>query len=394
MVHSSERFHARQRQIMADLPNRPLEGILVVALEQAVAAPVATSRLADAGARVIKLERTAGDFARGYDDAVFGSSSYFVWNNRGKESCRVDLKTPEDKALLSAMLEKADVFVQNLAPGAIGRLGFGADDLRARHPRLICCDISGYAPGTPDYARKAYDMLIQSDAGLAGITGTEDSGPSRVGISIIDISTGNAAYAAILEALFHRERTGDGAHIQISLFDTAAELMNVPYLQARYGGRNPGRIGLNHPSIAPYGLFRPQGGEIVLAVQSDGEWQTLCRAVFDDAALADDIRFLTNVDRTKNRSALDEAVQAHVGAFTIDALTDAFDRHRVAYARVSTLPNLIAHRSATTAPVTVGTETAEVLAPAAIVDGTRPALGRVPELGEHDEAIRKEFGHA
>jgi itaconate CoA-transferase len=374
--------------------DRALEGILVVTLEQAVAAPLATSRLADAGARVIKLERAEGDFARGYDAHVYGASSYFVWNNRGKESCRVDLKTPEDKALLDAMLAKADVFVQNLAPGAVERLGFGAETLRARHPRLICCDISGYAPGTPDYERKAYDLLIQADVGLAGITGSPESGPSRVGISVVDISTGQAAYAAILEALFRRERTGDSAHIQISLFDTAAELMNVPYLQARYGGKAPGRVGLSHPSVAPYGVFRCTDGEIVLSIQNDAEWQVLCRDVFGDDALAGDARFATNVGRVRHRAELDACVQVHIGGSDIASLTDAFDRWRIACGRVSSLDDLIHHRSAATATVPVGAETANVLAPPAIVDGERASLGRVPELGGNDAAIRAEFGNA
>jgi crotonobetainyl-CoA:carnitine CoA-transferase CaiB-like acyl-CoA transferase len=368
-----------------------LDGILVVALEQAVAAPLATARLADAGARVIKLERAGGDFARGYDDAVFGASSYFVWINRGKESCRVDLKREDDRALVEAMLSKADVFVQNLAPGAVERLGFGAEKLRVRHPRLIVCDISGYTPGSADYERKAYDLLIQADAGLSGITGTPESGPSRVGISIVDISTGQAAYAAVLEALLRRARTGEGSHIQISLFDAIAELMNVPYLQARYGGKAPGRTGLAHPSIAPYGVFDVSDGQIVLAVQSDAEWRVLCADILGKPELADDPRFATNIARVRDREAVDASVQEIFGQQTFAALAEAFDRFRIAYGRVSSVDDLIMHRSATMVEVMVNGETAEVLAPAAIVDGHRPYLGRVPDLGEHDEALRAEF---
>ncbi|WP_436643194.1 CaiB/BaiF CoA transferase family protein [Microbaculum sp. FT89] len=368
-----------------------LEGIVVVGLEQAVAGPLATCRLADAGARVIKLERVEGDFARGYDDAVFGESSYFVWINRGKESCRVDLKRDDDKALVAAMLAKADVFVQNLAPGAAERLGWGAAALRARHPRLIVCDISGYAPGTPDYQRKAYDLLIQAEVGLSAITGTPDGGPSRVGISIVDIATGQAAYAAILEALLRRGRTGEGSHIQISLFDTVAELMNVPYLQTRYGGKAPKRAGLAHPSIAPYGVFRLKDGDIVLAIQNDYEWTVLCADVLRRPDLADDRRFKTNVSRVDDRAAVDAAIQDSLDAWTFAALTEALDRARIAYGRVSSLADLIAHRSAATIPVAVELESAEVLAPAAFVDGKRDTLRPVPKLGEHDMSLRAEF---
>ncbi|MCT8973851.1 CaiB/BaiF CoA transferase family protein [Microbaculum marinisediminis] len=368
-----------------------LEGIVVVALEQAVAAPLATCRLADAGARVIKLERAEGDFARGYDDAVLGESSYFVWINRGKESCRVDLKRDDDMALVAAMLAKADVFVQNLAPGAAERLGLGAAALRARHPRLTVCDISGYAPDTPDYRRKAYDLLIQADVGLSAITGTPDGGPSRVGISIVDIATGQAAHAAILEALLRRGRTGEGSHIQISLFDTIAELMNVPYLQARYGGKAPKRAGLAHPSIAPYGVFRLKDGDIVLAVQTDNEWTVLCADVLRRPDLAQDPRFGTNVSRVRHRAAVDAAVQGSLDAWTFAALNEALDRARIAYGRLSSLADLIAHRSVAKMSVAVTGGNAEVLAPAAFVNGERPTLRPVPKLGEHDAPLRAEF---
>src|SRR6266404_9299160 len=286
-----------------------LEGILVVALEQAVAAPVATSRLADAGARVIKLERPEGDFARGYDDFVLGQSTYYVWNNPGKESCRVDLRTPDDLALVEAMIAKADIFVQNLAPGATDRLGLGSEQLRARHPRLIACDISGYTPGTPHFRRKAYDLLIQAEAGLASVTGSEASGPVRVGVSICDIATGHAAYAAILEALLRRGRSGAGSHLQLSLFDTIADMMNVPYLGQRYGGREPKRLGLAHPTIAPYGVFHLADGDLIIAIQSEREWPILCTEVLGDAALAADPRFDLNLRRVENRATLEARIQ-------------------------------------------------------------------------------------
>lgn len=369
-----------------------LEGTIVVSLEQAVAAPLATSRLADAGARVIKLERREGDFARAYDGYVHGQSSYFVWNNRGKESCTVDLKSREDLDLVRAMLAAADVFVQNLAPGATERLGIGSARLRAEFPRLVVCDIGGYAPGTPDHERKAYDLLVQAESGVASVTGSEASGPSRVGISICDIATGQAAYAAILEALLVRERGGAGCHLQISLFDTMAEYMNVPYLARRYGGVEPKRLGLAHPSIAPYGVFRANDGEIVIGIQNEREWVVFCDAVLGQRELAADRRFASNSDRVRHRDALDRMIQAVVGRYPIEELCNLLDRARIAYGRVSTMDDLIGHRSATTAAVETPGGAVELMAPPVIVDGARRSLGPVPRLGQHDEALRREFG--
>lgn len=368
-----------------------LEGTLVVTLEQAVAAPLATSRLADSGARVVKLERPEGDFARGYDDYVHGRASYFVWNNRSKESCTVDLRNPDDLAFVEAMLAKADVFVQNLAAGATGRLGIGSASLRERFPRLIVCDIGGFAPGTPDEQRKAYDLLLQAEAGLAGVTGSATSGPSRVGVSICDISTGQAAYAAIVEALLKRERTGAGSHIQVSLFDTIAEYMNVPYLARRYGGKEPRRLGLAHPSIAPYGIFHAADGDIVISIQNEREWAIFCSDVLEDAALSSDERFSSNTARVQNREALDTRVQDVIGRHAMTDLCALLDTARIAYGRVSTVADLIAHPSATTATAQTAGGPAELVAPPVIVDGERPSLGRVPELGEHTDALRAEF---
>lgn len=368
-----------------------LKDVLVVALEQAVAAPIATSRLADAGARVIKLERPEGDFARGYDDYALGQSSYFVWMNRGKESCRVDLNKPEDRALVEAMVAKADIFIQNLAPGATDRLGLGSKSLRARFPRLIVCDVSGYAPGTSNYFRKAYDLLIQAEVGLAYITGTDLSGPSRVGISICDITTGQAAYGAILEALVRRERTGEGSHLQVSLFDTIADYMNVPYLTRRYGGREPSRLGLAHPSIAPYGSFQLKDGAILIAVQSEREWQVLCLEVLHDPQLAVDERFENNVKRVRNRAAVDECIQKILATKTSEEVTRDLGTAKIAFGMVSTMNDLLKHESAALLPVETANGTVEVLAPPVIVDGERPVLGQVPSLGQHDEALRREF---
>lgn len=368
-----------------------LEGTLVVALEQAVAAPLASCRLADAGARVIKLEREDGDFARGYDEYAQGLSSYFVWINRGKESCRVDLKNPDDLAMVELMLGEADVFIQNLAPGATGRLELGSEALRQRHPKLITCDISGYAPGTPHYTRKAYDLLIQAEAGLAAITGSAESGPTRIGVSVADIATGNAAYAAILEALIRRSRTGAGSHIALSLFDTVAELMNVPYLTRRYGGIEPPRLGLAHPSIAPYGVFRLADAEVLISIQSEPEWRILAREVLQDDALAEDPRFATNVLRVRNRPALDGAVQAILATRFFAETAAALDRARIAYGTVSTVGDLIDHPAATALPVGTPNGPVDVLAPPAIVDGQRTRMRPVPALGEHEAALRREF---
>lgn len=368
-----------------------LKDVLVIALEQAVAGPIATGRLADAGARVIKLERPEGDFARGYDDYVLGQSSYFVWMNRGKESCRVDLRRPEDLALVEAMIAKADVFVQNLAPGATERLGLGSEDLRRRFPRLITCDISGYAPGTPSYYRKAYDLLVQAEVGLAYVTGTDVSGPSRVGISICDITTGQAAYAAILEALIKRAQTGKGAHLQVSLFDTIADYMNVPYLTRRYGGQEPSRLGLAHPSIAPYGNFRLRDGSVLLSIQSEREWKIFCLDVLRDEMLFADSRFDSNVKRVRNRAALDARIGEKLVARSAAEVTAILEEAKIAFGMVSTMSDLLKHESATVLPVATPAGTVEVLAPPVIVDGERPALGRVPALGEHDAALRREF---
>jgi len=265
---------------------RDLEGLLIVTLEQAVAAPYASCRLADAGARVIKLERAEGDFARRYDSCVKGESAYFVWLNRGKESIRFDLKDPTDQALLRRMLARADVFIQNLAPGAAARAGFASTDLRAEFQRLITCDISGYGEEGPYRDMKAYDLLVQAESGLATVTGTPES-PGRVGVSVCDIAAGMYAHQAILQALFARERTGLNRGVQVSLYDSMADWMNVPYLQHHYGGQTPGRPGLNHPTIAPYGAYDCGDGKAVLiSIQNEREWRSLCENVLGDANIA------------------------------------------------------------------------------------------------------------
>ena len=368
---------------------QPLSGLLVVALEQAVAGPMCTCRLADAGARVIKIERPEGDFARGYDDLVHGECSYFVWLNRGKESVVLDLGKDEDKALLAAMVERADVLVQNLKPGAIGKLGFPIAELRRRHPRLICCSISGYGETGPLAARKAYDMLIQAESGLASITGTSE--PSRVGVSVVDIASGMNAYEAILEALIARARSGQGAELSISMFDAMADWMAVPLLQQE-AGVPPRRVGLAHTSIAPYGAFRSRDGvAILISIQSDREWRVLAERVLRDKALAADPAFATNVERVKRRSETDGRVAATFAALDADAIEQELAAADIAFARVNSPAELSRHPHLRR--ITVGTPSGPVSYPAPVEQ--RSATSRryrpVPALGEHTEKVRKEF---
>ena len=305
----------------------PLEGLLVVALEQAVAAPMCTCRLADAGARVIKIERPEGDFARGYDDVANGESSYFVWLNRGKESVVLDLTKADDKALLAAMIAKADVFVQNLKPGAVAKLGFPIERLRREHPRLIVCSVSGYGDSGPYADRKAYDLLVQAEVGLASITGGP-SEPARVGVSVCDIGAGMNAYEAILEAMIVRGRTGEGAELSVSLFDAIADWMTIPLLQQE-GGKPPKRVGLAHTSIAPYGVFKSRDGvDVLISIQSDREWRVLAEQVLADKALANDPNFATNVERVKRRAETDGRVAAVFGSLDVEPLIAETRRRR------------------------------------------------------------------
>ncbi|HTP90898.1 MAG TPA: CaiB/BaiF CoA-transferase family protein [Xanthobacteraceae bacterium] len=367
----------------------PLSGLLVISLEQAVAAPMCTCRLADAGARVIKIERPEGDFARGYDDLVHGECSYFVWLNRGKESVVLDLARAEDKALLAAMIARADVFVQNLKPGAAARLGFSMEWLRRAHPRLICCSISGFGDSGPLAQRKAYDMLIQAESGLASITGTSE--PSRVGVSVVDIASGMDAYEAILEALIAREKTGEGAALSISMFDAMADWMTVPLLQQE-AGTPPQRMGLAHTSISPYGAFRSRDGiDILISIQSDREWRVLAEKVLGDAALACDPAFATNVERVKRRTETDGKVAAVFGALDADALEQKLAAADIAFARVNSPADLARHPHLRR--ITIGTPSGPVSypAPAEQRAASTRRYGPVPALGEHTAAVRAEF---
>ena len=369
---------------------KDLEGVLVVSVEQAVAAPYASSRLADAGARVIKIERPEGDFARGYDSAVHGESAYFVWLNRGKESCALDLRSEQDRALLANMLAKADVFIQNLAPGAIAKLGFGVETLREKYPPLIVCSISGYGEEGPLKELKAYDLLVQAESGLADLTGNEH-GPGRTGVSVCDIAAGMTAYQAILQALIARGRSGKGRAIDVSLYHAVADWMNVPYLQYVYGGKAPARAGLKHPTIAPYGAFACADGKtLLISIQNDREWRDLC-VVMGRPDFIDDARFATNVARVANRNETDAIVAAYFAARPRDAHLEILTDARIAYGRLSDLDDVAAHPQNRYAEIATPSGPARVLAPGAQVRGEPVALGPSPALGEHSAALRAEF---
>lgn len=357
----------------------PLAGLTVVAIEQAVAAPFATSRLADAGARVIKIERPEGDFARGYDDVVLGQSSYFVWLNRGKETVVADLTRPSDKAMLAELLAGADVLVQNLKPGALARLGFGADRLACDYPRLISCAISGYGETGPMADRKAYDLLIQAESGLCSITGGPDQA-ARVGISIVDIATGATAHAAILEALIQRGITGRGANISISMFDVMADWLTVPLLNHE-GGKPPRRVGLAHPSIAPYGVFScKDGAQVLIAIQNDREWQGFATHFLEAPNMATDPRFASNVARVANRSETDALVAAAFLRRDLDQATGAVLRADVAFASVNDMAGLSQHPHLRRVTVETPNGPVSIPEPAAIFAGELRTYGPVPAL--------------
>ncbi|MCB2102474.1 MAG: CoA transferase [Rhodobacterales bacterium] len=367
-----------------------LDGLLVVALEQAVAAPYCTSRLADAGARVIKIERPEGDFARHYDRVVDGESAYFVWLNRGKESLVLNIKDPDDAALLSRILARADVFVQNLAPGAAARAGFGSDDLRARHPRLITCDISGYGEGNAYADMKAYDMLVQAESGLAAITGGPEA-PARVGVSVCDIGAGMYAHAAVLEALIGRGVTGKGRGIQVSLFDSLADWMAVPLLHYDYGGKAPGRVGLRHPSIAPYEAFpTADGGLVLISIQNEREWARLAGQVLGHPEWATEGPYRDGVSRAAHREDLHAAIAAEFGKHDRDAMAKKLKAAAIAYGFVNGVEELSVHPVLRRISVETPSGTAAMPAPPALFDDAPPPRP-VPAVGAHTEAIRQEF---
>jgi crotonobetainyl-CoA:carnitine CoA-transferase CaiB-like acyl-CoA transferase len=375
--------------------NLPLSGITVIALEQAVAVPFATRQLADLGARVIKIERPGpGDFARGYDTTVRGQASYFVWLNRGKESVALDVKSAEGTDVLAALLAGADVFLQNLGPGAAGRLGLAADDLLARHPRLICGTVSGYGADGPYAGKKAYDLLVQCETGVLSVTGTPDE-PCKTGISVADIAAGMYAYSAVLTALYERERTGRGSSFEVSLFDALGEWMTQPYYYTVYGGTDPVRTGARHASISPYGPYAAKGGRVFLGLQNDREWGVFCNQVLGRPDLVTDPRFVTNPDRVARDGELRAIIEDVFAALTPDEVAARLDAAGIANARLRTPAEFAAHPQLAARDRWREVDTpggpVRTLLPPVTVPGREPAMGAVPAPGQHTDSILAEF---
>lgn len=370
---------------------KPLTGLLVVALEQAVAAPYCSSRLADAGARVIKIERAEGDFARDYDHVVHGESAYFVWLNRGKESICLNIKSETDQTLLQNMLDKADVFIQNLAPGACARAGFGSEKLRQRNDKLITVDISGYGESGPYSEMKAYDLLVQCESGLAAITGAAAE-PGRVGVSVCDIACGMYAHTAVLQALIERGITGKGQGIQVSLFDAIADWMTVPLLHHEYGGAAPKRVGLNHPTIAPYGAYHcGDGQQVVISIQNNREWQLFCEVVLRKPEMKDHHLFKDNVNRCENRPALNEQIDKVLSKLTREEVIDRLKEGQIAYGSLNSIADLSKHQQLRRMEVDTPSGPVQMICPPARVAQTSEQFGLVPALGENSDELRDEF---
>ncbi len=372
-------------------PNAPLHGLVVVALEQAVAAPFASRQLADLGARVIKVERPeGGDFARGYDRTVNGLASHFVWLNAGKESVTADLKTADGRRLLERLLASADVFIQNLSPRAARALELSAHQVTARHRSLVACDISGYGHGGPYETRKAYDLLIQAETGLLDITGSTAT-PSKVGISIADIAAGMYAYSGILSALHQRHRTGQGQALEVSMLEALGEWMGYPYLYSRYGGRQPDRSGASHATIAPYGPVMTRSGQpILIGVQNEREWSMFCSEVLRRPEVSEDHRFATNADRVEHRAELDRLVAATFSELDISEAVDRLESAGIAHAQQRTLDEFVSHPQLAARGRWRTTQTpvgpVELLKPVVTADWPTVS-GSVPRLGEHTDKV-------
>ncbi len=374
----------------------PLDGVTVVSIEQAVAAPFATRQLADLGARVIKIERPdGGDFARSYDTVTKGLSSHFVWLNRSKQSLTLDLKQPAAVEVLHRLLDRADVFVQNLAPGAAERLGAGSSALRARYPKLVICNISGFGSSGPFALKKAYDLLVQGEVGLMSIIGPEDT-PSRAGLSLADIAAGMYAYSGILTALLARVASRNGTVLDVSLFDSLAEWMGFPMYHTLYSGKSLPRSGPNHASIAPYGPFAAADGrQVILAVQNAREWTRFCDQVLERADVIADERFATNEQRFKNRSALHALINEAFARLSLEEITRRLEAPDIAHARLNSVPEFLEHpqlgERGRWTQIDSEAGTLRALRTAVEMEGIDPVMGPVPALGEHTEAILKEL---
>ena len=378
---------------------RPLEGITVVALEQVIAGPFATRQLAELGARVIKIERPgAGDASRGYDRSVHGLSSHFVWTNRSKESLALDVKHPQAADILARLIERADVFVQNLAPGAAERLGLGAAALRDKHPRLIWCGISGYGPAGPYAEKKAYDLLVQCEAGLLSITGTPEA-PAKAGIPVADIAAGMYALTSILAALLRRGRSGEGATLDITMFEALGEWMGFPAYFSAYGGSPPPRSGAYHATIVPYGPFSAgDGGTVFLSIQNEREFARFCQVVLQDAALADDPRFSSGPARQQHRDAMHAAIARVFSNLGSEEVVRRLEQADIANARLNSMEEFWSHPQlqARERWVSVGSPAGalQMLKPAFNLDGMAPRLDPIPSVGQHSQAILSELGYS
>ena len=371
--------------------NKDLDGIQVITLEQAVAAPYASGKLAQAGARVIKIEREEGDFARRYDSDVNGLSAYFVWLNHGKESVCLNIKDAEDLLILKNIISKSDIFIQNLMPGATNRLGISSKSLREKYPSLITCDISGYGQNGPYSKMKAYDLLIQAESGLANINGSSQE-PGRVGVSVCDIAAGMTAFQAILQALIGRNKTGLGRGIEVSLFHSLADWMNVPYLQTVYGKRKVKRAGLHHATIAPYGVYKCKQDELILiSIQNEREWSSLCSLVLEKADLIKNDNFSSNSNRVINRNMLDQIINDMFGSMLRKDIIKRLQDADIAYGQLSTIEDLNKHPQSNFISVQTSEGEISLLSPGAVINGEEVTFGKVPFLGEHTDKIKNEY---